>query len=68
MVLVFGGGVGMSVWGYLIKHQACVHKGCLCVERRKQHNRGRGKGRRWMERGVDVMQPLAAIMQVLSSS
>ena len=66
MVLVFWG-VGRSVWGYLIEHEACVRKGCVCVEERKQHNRRREKGRRWMKSRVDVMQPLAAITQVLCS-
>lgn len=65
VVLVFGG-VGMSVWCHLIEHQACVHRGCVWVEERKQHNSEREKGRRWMER-ADVMQPLAAITQVLCS-
>lgn len=34
----------MSMWGYLIEHQACVHKGCVCEEEGKLHNRGREKG------------------------
>lgn len=54
-------GMWMSMWGYLIEHQACVHKGCVCVEEGKLHNRGKKRGRRWMESRVDVMLPLAAI-------
>lgn len=60
-------GVGMSVWGYLIEHQACVRKDCVCVEERRQNNRETEKGRRWIESGVDVMQHQAAITKVLCS-